>query len=66
MGDAGWRGAKGKNWYNCNSIINVIIFKKEFKFDSKEKNSVEKRGVKSISSQIRPQSCHLDLRIWKH
>ena len=26
---SGWRGAKGKNWDNCYSIINKIEFKKE-------------------------------------
>ena len=28
-GDIGWRGAKGENWDNCNSIINKIYLKKE-------------------------------------
>ena len=32
VGGAGWRGAKGKNQNNCNSIIDNIIFKKAFEF----------------------------------
>ena len=27
----GWRGARGKNWDNCNSIINKIYFYKKKK-----------------------------------
>ena len=29
MEDIRWRGAKGENWDNCNSIINKIYFKKD-------------------------------------
>ena len=25
-GGAGWRETKGKNWDNCNSIINITYF----------------------------------------
>ena len=28
-GGTGWKGAKGENWDNCNSIINKIYFLKE-------------------------------------
>ena len=31
MGDNRWRGAKGKNWDNYNSIINTVYFFKSKK-----------------------------------
>ena len=35
-GCAGWRGIKGGNWNNCNSIINKIYFKKEINHSRKK------------------------------